>query len=44
MRSEFKNVCRVQNLDVDPRNNSRVIIEDGYWLPMLPSLGFQWEF
>ena len=39
-----KNPCCVENFDVDPRNSSRVIIEEGYWLPMMPSLGFQWEF
>ena len=41
---DSKNPCCVENFDVDPRNNSRVIIEEGYWLPMMPSLGFQWEF
>ncbi len=41
---DSKNVCCVENFDVDPRNSSRVIIEDGYWLPMMPSLGFLWEF
>jgi outer membrane cobalamin receptor len=41
---DTRNVCCVENFDVDPRNSSRVIVEDGYWLPMMPSLGFQWEF
>lgn len=39
-----ENPCCVENFEVDPRNSSRVLIEEGYWLPMMPSLGFQWQF
>lgn len=36
--------CCIQNFRVDPRDSSRVAIEESYWMPRLPSLGFQWEF
>jgi len=39
-----KNPCCVENFGIDPRFNTQVIVEESYWLPRLPSFGFQWEF
>jgi outer membrane receptor protein involved in Fe transport len=41
-----KNECCVENFQLEPdrRGGYRLATETGYWLPMLPSLGFQWEF
>jgi hypothetical protein len=41
-----KNECCVEDYHVAPgRNNSVFLATDiSYWLPMLPSVGFQWEF
>jgi hypothetical protein len=41
-----KNECCINDYRVEPgRSNSVFLATDiGYWLPMLPSFGFQWEF
>ncbi len=40
-----KNPCCIENVDVYGSNASpRLYVEQGYWLPMLPSFGFQYEF
>ena len=41
-----KNECCVETYHLEPRGNGGVFLatETGYWLPMLPSFGFQWEF
>ena len=41
-----KNECCINDYHLEPgRNNSVFLATDiGYWLPMLPSFGFQWEF
>ena len=41
-----QNECCINDYHLEPgRNNSVVLVTDpGYWLPMLPSFGFQWEF
>ena len=41
-----QNECCINDYHLEPgRNNSPVLVTDpGYWLPMLPSFGFQWEF
>ena len=41
-----KNECCIETYHVVPgRNNQPFLdIEPSYWLPMLPSFGFQWEF
>ena len=41
-----KNQCCVENYHLEQRSNGGVFLdtETGYWLPMLPSFGFQWEF
>jgi len=41
-----KNECCVETYHLEPRSNGGVFLatETGYWLPMLPSFGFQWEF
>jgi outer membrane receptor protein involved in Fe transport len=41
-----RNECCTENLHLAQDDNGRVFLakETGYWLPMLPSLGFQWEF
>jgi len=39
------NQCCVEDYDVVPgRPEPQLEIEQGYWLPMLPSVGVQWEF
>jgi hypothetical protein len=40
-----KNQCCVEDYHVaEGRPAPVLVIEEGYWLPILPSLGFQWEF
>jgi outer membrane cobalamin receptor len=41
-----KNECCVENYRLHQDRNGRIFLghETGYWLPMLPSFGFQWEF
>ena len=41
-----QNECCIERYHAEPgRNNQPVlVIEKSYWLPLLPSLGFQWEF
>jgi hypothetical protein len=41
---DSKNPCCVEDYGIDPRNTSRLVVEDSYWMPRLPSIGFQWEF
>jgi hypothetical protein len=41
-----KNECCVGNYELEQDGSGRYFFstETSYWLPMLPSLGFQWEF
>ncbi|HEU5134177.1 MAG TPA: TonB-dependent receptor [Steroidobacteraceae bacterium] len=41
-----KNECCIANYHLEQDRNGRLILdsETGYWLPMLPSFGIQWEF
>jgi outer membrane receptor protein involved in Fe transport len=40
-----ENVCCIEGYRVEPVPGGYVLgIDKGYWLPMLPSFGFQWEF
>jgi outer membrane receptor protein involved in Fe transport len=41
-----RNECCIENYHLEQDRNGRVFLdtETGYWLPMLPSFGFQWEF
>ena len=41
-----KNECCIEGYHLEPGRNNTVFLdtETGYWLPMLPSFGFQWEF
>ena len=41
-----KNECCVENYHLRRRGRQSTFLctETGYWLPMLPSFGFQWEF
>jgi outer membrane receptor protein involved in Fe transport len=41
-----KNECCIESYHVEQGNNGRYFLdtETSYWLPMLPSFGFQWEF
>jgi hypothetical protein len=41
-----KNECCIEDYELEPRPNAAPVLEirKGYWLPLLPSLGFQWEF
>ena len=41
-----KNECCIENYHLEQGRNGAVFLdtETGYWLPMLPSFGFQWEF
>ncbi len=41
-----KNECCINDYGIEPDRNGRPFFyrETGYWLPMLPSFGFQWEF
>ena len=40
-----ENECCVEGYRVEPgRGGYFLAIDKGYWLPMLPSFGFQWEF
>jgi hypothetical protein len=43
---DSQNECCINDYHVeDGRSNSVFLATDiGYWLPMLPSFGFQWEF
>jgi hypothetical protein len=43
---DSQNECCINDYHLEPgRNDSVVLVTDpGYWLPMLPSFGFQWEF
>jgi hypothetical protein len=29
---------------VEGRSGPVLVLDEGYWMPLLPSLGFQWEF
>jgi outer membrane receptor protein involved in Fe transport len=41
-----KNECCIENYHLEQDRNGRYFLgqETSYWLPMLPSFGFQWEF
>jgi hypothetical protein len=41
-----RNECCIENFHLEQDGNGRLFLgsERGYWLPMLPSFGFQWEF
>jgi hypothetical protein len=41
-----KNECCIEEYRVEPRQIGPpvFVMEKGYWLPLLPSFGFQWEF
>jgi outer membrane receptor protein involved in Fe transport len=41
-----RNECCIENVELEQDRNGRLFLatETGYWLPMLPSFGFQWEF
>jgi len=41
-----RNECCIEDYHLEQDRNGRVFLdtETGYWLPMLPSFGFQWEF
>jgi hypothetical protein len=40
-----QNQCCIEDYDVaDGRPDPVLVITEGYWLPILPSFGFQWEF
>jgi outer membrane cobalamin receptor len=41
-----KNECCIESYHLEQDRNGRYFLgtETGYWLPMLPSIGFQWEF
>ena len=40
-----QNECCVEDYHVEPGRPAPVlVIEKGYWLPILPSFGVQWEF
>ena len=41
-----QNECCINDYRVVPGRNGQFALETdiGYWLPMLPSFGFQWEF
>ena len=40
-----ENECCIEDYRVEPSRGSYFLaIDKGYWLPMLPSFGFQWEF
>jgi hypothetical protein len=41
-----KNECCVDDYEVRPGRNDTMYLDvkQGYWLPLLPSAGFQWEF
>jgi hypothetical protein len=41
-----RNECCVENFELEQDRNGRLFLatETSYWLPMLPSFGFQWEF
>ncbi|HEY5809830.1 MAG TPA: TonB-dependent receptor [Povalibacter sp.] len=41
---DAENPCCIEDFRLNPRNTSEVLVEESYWLPRLPSLGFQWEF
>jgi len=42
---DSKNQCCVEDYHVaDGRPAPVLVIDKSYWLPMLPSFGFQWEF
>ncbi|MFL6547200.1 MAG: TonB-dependent receptor plug domain-containing protein, partial [Povalibacter sp.] len=41
---DAENPCCIEEFGLNPRNHSEVLVEESYWLPRLPSLGFQWEF
>jgi outer membrane receptor protein involved in Fe transport len=40
------NECCVEDYELEPRLNAPPVLDAkrGYWLPLLPSFGFQWEF
>jgi hypothetical protein len=40
-----KNPCCVNDYHaVEGRSGPVLVLDEGYWMPLLPSLGFQWEF
>ena len=40
-----KNECCIEHFHAEQgRNGYFLVTETGYWLPMLPSFGFQWDF
>jgi len=41
-----KNECCIEEYRVEPRVGGPPVleVEESYWLPLLPSFGFQWEF
>ncbi|MEO8018711.1 MAG: TonB-dependent receptor [Pseudomonadota bacterium] len=42
----IRNECCIESYHLEQDGNGRIFLgkETGYWLPMLPSFGFQWEF
>jgi hypothetical protein len=40
------NECCIEDYDVERRAGAPPVlhVDEGYWLPLLPSFGFQWEF
>lgn len=40
------NPCCIEDYELrpDPEDRTSLYTEESYWLPMLPSVGFQWEF
>lgn len=43
--TDRKNPCCVNGYHAEQgRFGPELVIDEGYWLPLMPSLGFQWEF